>query len=59
MSAGGESSISFQSAIEGDAGIEFDGSDTFTDILLPKVTPPKIHLLEAVLRRRLAAIFRL
>lgn len=59
MNAEGKTTISFYSAIEGDAGIEFDGSDTFTDILLPKLAPPKVQLLKAILRRKLAAIFRL
>jgi hypothetical protein len=49
----------FKSTIEGDAGIEFGGSDTFTDILLPKLAPPKVELLKAILRRKLDAIFRL
>jgi predicted HNH restriction endonuclease len=59
MNTEGTTTISLHSAIEGDAGIEFDGSDTFTDILLPKLAPPKVQLLKAILRRKLAAIFRL
>ena len=55
----GRQAISLKAAIDGDAGIDFDGSDTFTDILLPKLTPPKVELLKAVLRRKLDAIFRL
>jgi len=55
----GRTEISFRSTIEGDAGIDFNGSDTFTDILLPKLAPPKVELLKAILRRRLDAIFRL
>jgi hypothetical protein len=51
--------ISLKSVIEGDAGIEFNGSNTFTDILLPKLAPPKVELLKAILRRKLAAIFTL
>jgi hypothetical protein len=43
----------------GDSGIEFNGSDTFTDILLPKLAPPKVELLKAILKRKLDAIFRL
>jgi len=48
-----------KSMINGNAGINFDGSNSFTDILLPKVAPPKIELLQAILRRKLDAIFRL
>jgi len=55
----GSQEISFKTAIDGDAGIDFNGNDTFTDILLPKLAPPKVGLLKAVLRRKLSAIFRL
>jgi hypothetical protein len=55
----GRTEMSLKSTIEGDAGIDFDGSDTFTDILLPKVAPPKIELLKAILRRKLDAVFKL
>lgn len=55
----GKTEMSFRSTIEGDAGIEFDGSNTFTDILLPKIAPPKVELLKAILRRNLDAIFKL
>jgi hypothetical protein len=55
----GRAEMSLKSTIEGDAGIEFDGSDTFTDILLPKLAPPKVDLLKAILRRKLDAIFKL
>jgi hypothetical protein len=55
----GRTGVSLKYTIEGDAGIEFDGSDTFTDILLPKLAPPKLELLKAILRRKLDAIFRL
>ncbi len=48
--------MSFKVNIEGDAGIDFGGNNTFTDILLPKTAPPKIELLRAVLRRKLGAI---
>ncbi|MCG5058634.1 MAG: hypothetical protein KA714_11700 [Limnoraphis sp. WC205] len=41
---------------QGDAGINFEGNNTFTDILLPKVVPPKIELLKGILRRRLSGI---
>lgn len=33
---GGRKEMSLKNTIHGDAGIDFDGSDTFTDILLPK-----------------------
>ncbi|MEB3885447.1 hypothetical protein [Lyngbya sp. CCY1209] len=55
----GTTQMSLKSTIEGDAGIDFDGNDTFTDILLPKFAPPKIELLKAILRRKVDAIFRL
>lgn len=42
-----------------DAGIPFDGSGACSDILLPKVLPPKLHLLKAMLRRNLAAVVKL
>lgn len=51
--------MSFKTTVDGDAGINFDGNDTFTDILLPKLAPPKIELLKAILRRKLDAIFML
>ncbi|MBS9386881.1 MAG: hypothetical protein PX483_04395 [Nostocales cyanobacterium LE14-WE4] len=55
----GKKQMSLQATIDGDAGINFDGSNTFTDILLPKLAPPKVELLKAILRRKLNAIFRL
>jgi len=55
----GRHEISFKNAINGDSGIDFDGNNTFTDILLPKLAPPKVELLKAILRRKLDAIFRL
>ncbi|MGB3558374.1 MAG: hypothetical protein WBA24_07495, partial [Geitlerinemataceae cyanobacterium] len=39
-SVDGRTEISLKNTVEGDAGIDFDGSDTFTDILLPKLAPP-------------------
>lgn len=48
--------MSFKVRIDGDAGIDFNGNNTFTDILLPKTAPPKIELLRAILRRKLGAI---
>lgn len=55
----GSRRMSFKSSIEGDAGINFDGNDTFTDILLPKFAPNKTELLKAILRRKVGAIIRL
>ena len=57
--ASGESRMAFKTILEGDAGIDFSGNETFTDILLPKTAPPKIELVRAMLRRKLAAIVRL
>lgn len=51
--------MSFKYTLDGDAGIDFDGSNSFTDILLPKIVPPKVELLKAIVRRKLDAIFRL
>lgn len=53
---GSKRKMSFKTSIDGDAGIDFSGNDTFTDILLPKTAPPKIELLRAILRRKLGAI---
>jgi hypothetical protein len=55
----GSRTMSFRSSLEGDAGMDFDGNDTFTDILLPKTAPPKLELLRAILRRRLSALIEL
>jgi len=52
----GKRTMSFKISIDGDAGIDFGGNDTFTDILLPKTAPPKIELLRAILRRKIASI---
>lgn len=52
----GRRRMSFKTSIEGDAGIDFSGNNTFTDILLPKSAPPKIELFRAILRRTLGAI---
>jgi hypothetical protein len=42
-----------------DAGLDFLGNGSATDILLPKRTPDKKELLKSMLRRKLAAIVRL
>lgn len=55
----GRRKMSFKITKDGDAGIDFGGNDTFTDILLPKTAPPKIELLKAILRRKLGAIVNL
>ncbi|GAB4295701.1 MAG: hypothetical protein Fur0025_32970 [Oscillatoriaceae cyanobacterium] len=59
QNAMGTKEIAYQANINGDAGIDFAGSHTFTDILLPKFAPPKIELLKAIMRRKLAAILNL
>ena len=59
QNAMGTKEIDYQTTINGDAGIDFAGSHTFTDILLPKFAPPKIELLQAIMRRKLAAILNL
>ena len=55
----GSNSIAIKEAITGDSGLEFDGDGTFTDILLPKINPPKIELARAMLRRSIEAIVNL
>lgn len=55
----GKRKLSFKANIDGDAGIDFGGSDTFTDILLPKTAPPKVELFRAMLRRKIAAVIEL
>lgn len=55
----GKKTMSVKISIDGDAGVDFGGNDTFTDILLPKTAPPKIELLRAVLRRKMAGIISL
>lgn len=59
VSQNGKRKMAFKTTIEGDAGINFEGNNTFTDILLPKVAPNKIELLKAILRRKLDAIIHL
>ena len=55
----GSRSMSFKQKLSGDAGIDFSGSNTFTDILLPSTVPGKLELLKAVLRCDLAAVVNL
>ena len=55
----GSRSMSFKQKLSGDAGINFGGNNTFTDILLPSTIPGKLELLRAVLRRKLAAVVNL
>nr|MBA3532469.1 hypothetical protein [Ardenticatenales bacterium] len=59
VAADGSRGMSFKAALGGDAGINFRGNDTFTDILLPKTAPPKSELLKAILRRKVEAILHL
>lgn len=55
----GGKEMSFKTMIDGDAGVDFRGGSEFTDILLPKLAPPKIELLRAVLRRKIDAIINI
>lgn len=55
----GSNAITIKESIAGDSGLDFAGDDTFTDILLPKVNPPKIELARAMLRRSIDAIISL
>lgn len=51
--------LGVKAVYQGSAGIDFTGSDTYADILLPKSLPSKQTLLTAMLRRKPAAIVRL
>jgi len=51
--------ITLKNTLTGDSGLEFTGNETFTDILLPKRTPPKIELARSLLRRSIDAIINL
>ncbi len=55
----GSRAIEFKDSLTGDSGLNFAGDETFTDILLPKITPPKLELARAILRRSIDAIVRL
>jgi hypothetical protein len=55
----GSKQIELQKRISADSGLEFLGNNTFTDILLPKITPAKIELARAILRRPMDAVVRL
>ena len=57
--ANGSRSMSFKQKLSGDAGIDFGGNDTFTDLLLPSTAPSKLELLRAILRRDLAGVVNL
>ncbi len=59
VSPEGKRAMSFKTHHVGDAGIDFGGNQTFTDILLPKTAPPKLELLRAILRRSIEAIIHL
>jgi hypothetical protein len=41
------------------SGINFNGTNTCSDILLPKINPSKTELLKSVLRRPISAIIKL
>ena len=55
----GTESLRFLKYSEKSAGLDFQGNQMATDILLPKVNPDKKVLLKAVLRRKLSAIISL
>ena len=55
----GKHALSFKQSFTGDAGIDFGGNNTFTDILLPKTAPAKLELLRAILRRKIEAVVNL
>lgn len=55
----GIDSLQFQKYTAKSAGLDFNGNEKATDILLPKVKPDKNVLLKAVLRRKLSAIISL
>lgn len=55
----GSKPITLENILTGDSGLEFTGNEMFTDILLPKITPPKIELARSLLRRYLDAIINL
>ncbi|MUG93374.1 hypothetical protein F7734_13430 [Scytonema sp. UIC 10036] len=59
VSEDGKRKMAFKTTIAGEAGIDFEGNNTFTDILLSKAAPHKIELLKAILRRKLDAIVHL
>lgn len=51
--------LQFKSYSEIEAGLNFQGNNKATDILLPKKCPEQRHLLQSVLRRRISAILKL
>ena len=51
--------VAFKAIHEGNAGVNFSGNHTYTDILLPGQLPEKVELLKAILRRKIAAIVHL
>ena len=55
----GKRILSFKNRLVGDAGIDFGGNDTFTDILLPKTAPAKLELMRAMLRRKIEVVINL
>lgn len=55
----GRNDLLFKKAISGDSGLAFSGSNSFIDILLPKITPSKLDFTRALLRRPIDAIVRL
>lgn len=57
--ANGDTALELDKVARLKAGIAFDGSGTCADILLPKAFPPKIWLLQSMLRRNVAAVVKL
>jgi hypothetical protein len=51
--------VSFSAYVEKSAGLNFNGNNDCTDILLPKIYPSKKELLKSILRRELSAIIHL
>jgi hypothetical protein len=57
--AKGMDSLRFSKYVAKSSGLNFQGNQKATDILLPKINPDKKVLLKAVLRRKLSAIISL
>lgn len=51
--------LNFIEMRSGDPGLNFDGNNSCTDILLPKISPAKINLMMATCRRPLAGLIKL
>lgn len=51
--------ICLRETVHGKAGLNLIHNDSFVDILLPKVAPPKFELFKAMLRQKVGAIVKL